>query len=71
MGREPAGWTLWAISLGSVLAVFGLVVWAMGRAYTETRRLEDTLGSALMIGGTLALIVGGVAFFRASHDEAD
>jgi len=71
MGREPAAWTLWAISLGSVLAVFGVVVWAMGRAYTDQRDLEDTIGSALMIGGTLVLIAGGVAFFRASHDDAD
>ncbi|MBA2754974.1 MAG: hypothetical protein H0U40_11015 [Chloroflexia bacterium] len=71
MGREPAAWTLWAISLGSVLAVFGLVVWAMGRAYTDQRSLEDTVGSWLMIGGTLVLIIGGVAFGRASHDDAD
>jgi predicted membrane channel-forming protein YqfA (hemolysin III family) len=57
-------WTMVLIALGSVLAVFGVVIYAMNRAYAEERALETTASWWLMIGGTVAFIIGAVFFAR-------
>ncbi|HEV2108798.1 MAG TPA: hypothetical protein VGR16_11090 [Thermomicrobiales bacterium] len=64
MHDGPARWTMVMTALGSVLAVFGVVIYAMNLAYTEERPLETTASWSLMIGGTVAFIIGAIMYAR-------
>ena len=64
----PPRWTMVLIAFGSVLAVFGLVIYAMNQAYTEERALESTVSWSLMIGGTIAFTIGAIMFARAESN---
>ncbi len=64
MHDGPARWTMALTALGSVLAVFGVVIYAMNRAYTEERPLETTASWSLMIGGTVVFIIGAIMYAR-------
>lgn len=71
MHEGPPRWTMLLIAFGSVLAIFGVVIYAMNQAYTEERALETTASWWLMIGGTIAFIIGTVMFARSESRRED
>jgi len=52
----------WLITLGSVAAAVGLTVYGMGTSTLQPSGYIIDVGKYLMIGGSIALAVGAVAF---------
>jgi hypothetical protein len=50
------------VSLGSVAAAVGLVVFGMGTSFVVSDDSLVNLGLILMIGGLIATVVGGVIY---------
>jgi hypothetical protein len=50
------------VSLGSVAAAVGLVVFGMGTSFVASDDSLVNLGLILMIGGLIATVVGGVIY---------
>jgi predicted permease len=53
------------VSLGSVAAAVGLVVFGMGTSFIEPDDSLENLGIILMVGGVIATVIGGL-IYRAS-----
>jgi hypothetical protein len=50
------------VSLGSVAAAVGLVVFGMGTSFVVSDDSLTNLGLILMIGGLIATVIGGVIY---------
>ncbi|MFL5758633.1 MAG: hypothetical protein ACJ789_02780 [Thermomicrobiales bacterium] len=56
------------VSIGSVAASVGLVVFGMGTSFVESDDSLINLGLGLMIGGVIAAVVGAV-IYRATEGK--
>ena len=55
------------VSLGTVAAAVGLVVFGMGTAFVEPDDSLKNLGIILMVGGLIATVVGGLIYRAELH----
>ena len=60
----------WLIILGSVGAAVGLTLYGMGTSTLQPSGNLIDIGKYLMIGGTIALAVGAVAFKATERSES-
>lgn len=60
----------WLISLGVVIASVGLVVLGMGMSFVRPESSEFNLGLLLMIGGSVAAVVGFVLYRSTQGPDA-
>lgn len=71
MGEELSHWRIYLIALGAAIAGTGLVVYGMGQAFRTPRAFETNIGLALMAGGTVAVVIGLLAYARRSEGEEE
>jgi len=60
----------WLITLGSVAAAVGLTLYGMGTSTLQPSGNIIDVGKYMMIGGTIALVVGAVAFKATERSES-